>query len=168
MIRFPSLPIIAEDLGLITPEVREIMHRFGFPGMKLLLFAFGEGISTNPYIPHNHVENCVVYTGTHDNNTVKGWFEGEATPGDKERLFRYLGREISLEEAPRELMRLAMMSVAHLVVLPLQDILGLGEEARMNRPATVEGNWRWRVSPEQLNPSLAQKLMEMAEIFGRG
>lgn len=164
---FPSLPIIAEDLGLITPDVREVMERFGFPGMKLLLFAFGEGLPQNPYIPHNHVENCFVYTGTHDNNTVKGWFEKEATPEDKERLFNYLGRKISAEEAPWELIRLAMMSVASWVIFPMQDILGLGQEARMNRPATRKGNWQWRLFPEQLTPSLARKLLEMAEIYGR-
>jgi 4-alpha-glucanotransferase len=165
--RFSCLPIIAEDLGLITPDVREIMQLFDFPGMKVLLFAFGEGLPTNPYIPHNVVRNCVLYTGTHDINTVRGWFEGEATPADKERLFQYLGREVPVEDLHWELVRLAMMSVANSVITPMQDLLGLGEDARMNLPATSEGNWGWRLSSEQLTSSLARKLLEMTEICGR-
>jgi 4-alpha-glucanotransferase len=166
--RFPQLPIIAEDLGVITPDVREIMCRFDLPGMKVLLFAFGEDLPTNPYIPHNLPRNCMLYTGTHDNNTARGWFEGEATPEIRERLFRYLGREVPAEDIPWELIRLAMMSVANTVITPMQDILGLGKEARMNRPATTEGNWRWRLSPELLTPSLAEKLRNMTKLYGRG
>jgi 4-alpha-glucanotransferase len=165
--RFPHLPIIAEDLGLITSDVREIMCRFDLPGMKVLLFAFGEDLPTNPYIPHNLPRNCVLYTGTHDNNTTRGWFEKEAGPDNKERLVRYLGREISAETIHWELIRLAMMSTANTVIVPMQDILGLGEEARMNRPATTEGNWRWRLSPEQVTPSLTDALREMTELYGR-
>jgi 4-alpha-glucanotransferase len=165
--RFPQLPIIAEDLGVITPDVREIMHRFDLPGMKVLLFAFGEDLPTNPYIPHNLEKNCVLYTGTHDNNTARGWFEGEATPEIRERLFHYLGREVPAEKIHWELIRLAMMSVANMVIIPMQDILGLGEEARMNRPATTQGNWQWQLLQEQLTPSLAQGLREITEIYGR-
>lgn len=165
--RFPHLPILAEDLGIITPDVREVMNRLGFPGMRVLLFAFGEEISTNPYAPHNHVRNCVAYTGTHDTNTVRGWFENEATPEDKERLFRYLGHKVSAGNVHWGFIRLASMSVANMAIFPLQDILGLGEAARMNRPATKEGNWQWRLSPNQLTPSLAGRLMEMTEIYGR-
>ena len=142
-----DLPILAEDLGIITPDVREIMDRFGIPGMRVLLFAFGEDLPTNPYAPHNHVKNCVVYTGTHDTNPVRGWFEKEATSEERERLFRYLGRKVSAEDVSWEFIRLAMMSVADTAILPMQDILGLGEEARMNRPATTEKNWQWRLSP---------------------
>ena len=165
--RFPQLPIIAEDLGVITPDVREVMHRFELPGMKVLLFAFGEDLPTNPYIPHNLPRNCVLYTGTHDNNTTRGWFEREATPEIKERLFRYLGREVPAEHIHWELIRLAMMSVANMVIVPMQDILGLGEEARMNRPATSQGNWQWQLLPEQLTPLLAERLLEMTELYGR-
>lgn len=165
--RFPDPPIIAEDLGVITPDVREIMDRFKLPGMRILLFAFGEDLPTNLYAPHNHVEDCVVYTGTHDNNTVRGWFEREATPEDKRRLFSYLLREVTAEEVHREFIRLAMMSVAKLVILPMQDVLGLGEEARMNLPATTEGNWQWRLLPEHLETSRVEKLLEMTEIYGR-
>jgi 4-alpha-glucanotransferase len=165
--RFPQLPIIAEDLGVITPDVKEVMQRFGLPGMKVLLFAFGEDIPTNPYIPHNLPENCVLYTGTHDNNTTRGWFEREATPEIKERLFRYLGREVPVEDIHWQLIRLAMMSVANMVIFPIQDILGLGEEARMNRPATTKGNWQWRLSPEQLTASITDRLRELTELYGR-
>ncbi len=165
--RFPDRPIIAEDLGIITPDVREIMHRFRLPGMRLLLFAFGEDLSTNLYAPHNHVEDCVVYTGTHDNNTVRGWFEKEATPEDKKRLFHYIEQEVTADEVQWEFIRLAMMSIAKLAILPMQDILGLGEEARMNRPATTEGNWQWRLLPEHLEASQGRRLLEMTEIYER-
>jgi len=165
--RFPILPIIAEDLGVITPDVREIMSTFGLPGMKILLFAFGEDMPNNPYIPHNLVRNCIVYTGTHDNNTVRGWFDHEATREEKTRLYRYLGREISSEEVPRELIRMAMMSVADVAIIPLQDFLGLGIEGRMNRPASRDGNWRWRIGQGQLTPELASEIKEITETFGR-
>ena len=165
--QFHDSPIIAEDLGIITPEVREIMERYGFPGMKVLLFAFGDDLAANPYVPHNHVRNCVVYTGTHDNNTTRGWFEKEATAEDKKRLSKYLGRKVSAKDIHWELIRLAMMSVADMVIFPMQDILGLGAEDRMNRPSTVEGNWEWRLLPEQLAASVTVSLREMAEVYGR-
>lgn len=164
---FEEFPVIAEDLGIITDDVREVISRCNFPGMKVLLFAFGSDLPTNPYAPHNHIRNCVVYPGTHDNNTVRGWFENEA--GEKERLrfFRYIGREVAAEEVSWEFIRLAMMSVADRVIFSMQDILGLGEESRMNRPATVEGNYRWRMTSEQLSDSLAGKLLDMTKIYGR-
>jgi 4-alpha-glucanotransferase len=165
--RTPYPRLIAEDLGTITPDVREIMNRFDLPGMRVLLFAFGGDPAEHPYAPHNYVKNCVAYTGTHDNNTVRGWFETEATPDDKQRLFRYVGRELSVDEVHWELIRLAMMSVANLVIIPLQDILGLGEEGRMNRPATTEGNWAWRLVPEQITPVVTEKLLELTQIYGR-
>jgi len=163
--RFPNLPIIAEDLGLITSEVREAISRFDLPGMKVLLFAFGEGLPENPYAPHNHVKNCVVYTGTHDNNSSRGWFKNEATPDERRRLFAYLGREVSEEQISWELIRLAMMSVADTAILPLQDILSLGEEARMNRPGQTVGNYQWRLLPEMMK--IDPRLKEMTEISGR-
>ena len=164
---YPSLPVIAEDLGLITPDVREVMQHFGLPGMKVLLFAFGEDDPQHPYLPHNYEENAVVYTGTHDNNTARGWFENEAKPADKKRLFRYLGRKVPAREVPWELIRLAMESRANLAVIPMQDILGLGEEARMNLPATGEGNWEWQLKPGQFSPKLTEKLRAMTETYGR-
>ena len=165
--KVPGLPVIAEDLGIITPDVRETMDHFHFPGMKVLLFAFGHDLPTNPYIPHNFSQNCVAYTGTHDNNTVKGWFETEASPDDQKRLFLYLGCKVTPDELPHELIRLVMMSVANTVIFPMQDILGLGAEARMNHPSTREGNWEWRLSPDLLTPQVAKRLQEMTEIYGR-
>jgi 4-alpha-glucanotransferase len=167
MRKFPFLPIVAEDLGIITPDVREVMQNFELPGMKVLLFAFGEDLPTNPYIPHNLPKNCVAYTGTHDNNTIRGWFEGEGAPEDKKRLLRYLGRDVPVEKLHWELIRLLMMSAANTVIFPLQDILGLGEGARMNRPATLEGNWKWRLGTDLLRPDVVLKLREMTEIYGR-
>jgi 4-alpha-glucanotransferase len=166
--RFPSLPVIAEDLGVITPDVKEVMRRFELAGMKVLLFAFGEDNPLHPYLPHTYEKNTVVYTGTHDNNTIRGWVEKEAKAEDKERLFRYLGREISAHDLPWELIRLAMMSVADLAIIPVQDILGLGAEARMNQPGTGAGNWEWQLLPGQLTPTLAEQLRTMTQIYGRG
>lgn len=164
---FPDLTVIAEDLGIITPDVREIMNTFGFPGMKLLIFAFGEDLPENPYITHNYNKNCVVYTGTHDNNTIKGWFRNELSYEDRKRLFRYLGHEVSEDTIHHELIRLAMMSVADTVIIPMQDILGLGEEARMNTPSTSKNNWEWMLAREQITSALAEELSEMTAIYGR-
>lgn len=165
--RFPFLPIIAEDLGIITPDVREIMNLLEFPGMKLLIFAFGDDFPNGAYLPHNYTKNCVVYTGTHDNNTVKGWFTREARPEDRKRLFKYIGREVKEENIHLEFMRLAMRSIANTVIIPMQDILGLGEEAKMNLPATSRGNWQWRLLPNQITPSVVKELSEMTETYGR-
>jgi len=143
------------------------MDRYGFPGMKVLLFAFGDDLATNPYVPHNHVKNCVLYTGTHDNNTIRGWFENEITQDVKNKFFQYLGRDVSVHDVHWELIRLAMMSVANMVIFPMQDVLGLGEEDRMNRPSTAKGNWEWKLLPEQITPSLEQRLLKMTETYGR-
>jgi 4-alpha-glucanotransferase len=166
-VKFPYLTIIAEDLGVITPDVKEVMQHFEFPGMKILLFAFGSDMPHNPYIPHNLPRDCVAYTGTHDNNTVKGWFLHEDSQEDRQRLFRYLGREISADEAPWEFIRLLMMSAADTVILPLQDVLSLGSEARMNTPATMECNWAWRFRPDQLTAEVGARLREMTELYAR-
>ncbi len=164
---FSRLPIIAEDLGVITPDVVQVIRHFGFPGMKILLFAFGDDLPTNPYAPHNLERNCLIYTGTHDNNTARGWFERETTPEVRHRLSRYVGREVSPDSVGRELMRLAMMSVADTAITPLQDLLCLGEEARMNRPATNHGNWEWRLQPDLLTPDVANDLLDMTVMYGR-
>jgi 4-alpha-glucanotransferase len=166
--RFNSLPIVGEDLGVITPDVREVMRCFGLPGMKVLLFAFGEDDPQHPYLPHNYERNFVLYTGTHDNNTVRGWFECEASSNDIERFFRYAGREVPVEEVHWEFIRLAMISVANQVIIPMQDILGLGGDTRMNRPSVAAGNWEWRLRPDQITQSTAQKLLEMTKTYGRG
>jgi len=165
--RFPGFPLIAEDLGIITPDVKEVMARLGIPGMRVLLFAFGEDNPVHPYLPLNYVENCVAYTGTHDNNTARGWFEKEALPEERERLFRYLGKRASAETVHLELVRLVMESAAAAAVIPMQDVLGLGEEARMNRPAIPHGNWEWRLLKAQIARPVADALAGMTENCGR-
>lgn len=166
--KFPDLPVIAEDLGTITPDVWEVMKHFGFPGMRVLLFAFGPDLPENLYAPHNHVERTVVYTGTHDNNTSRGWFDQEASREDKRRLSLYVGKDVTASHVHWELIRLAMMSVAKTAVIPLQDLLGLGPEARMNHPATNHRNWIWRLDPRLLTSPVSGRLREMTEIYGRG
>jgi 4-alpha-glucanotransferase len=164
---FPSLNIIAEDLGEITPDVRETIMRFGLPGMRILMFAFNEDVATSIHAPHNYPEHCVVYTGTHDNNTVKGWFKTEAGAEGRRKLSAYVGREIDARTVHLELIRLAMSSVAKMVIIAMQDVLGLGTKARMNFPGTCEGNWGWRLRAEQLTPALTKKLAAMARTYGR-
>ena len=165
--KFQPLPIVAEDLGIITADVKEIMAFFAFPGMKVLLFAFGEDNPDHPYLPHNYEKDCLVYTGTHDNNTVRGWFNKEAKPEDKARVFQYIGRTVLEKDISWEFIRLGMVSRANTFIVPMQDVLGLGEEARMNVPATKTGNWRWRLLPEQIPSSLSEKLREITEGSGR-
>ncbi len=164
---FSRFPVIAEDLGYITPDVWEVMDRYRFPGMKVLLFAFGDDDPMHPFLPHTYPRNCVAYTGTHDNNTLNGWFHNEATPEEKKRLFRYLYRKPSADEINWEMIRLVMMSVANSAVIPMQDILGLGRDARMNRPATPSGNWTWRLKPGQITPAIEDKLLAMTMTYGR-
>ncbi len=165
--RFPNLPIIAEDLGVITPDVRELIQRFDFPGMRLLLFAFDDSLSQNPYAPHNHVENCIVYTGTHDNNTVRGWFDKDATPEEKERLSQYLGKNAQAGDIHFDFIRMAMMSVANTAIIPMQDFLGCGNETRMNRPSTTDGNWEWRVRAEDIRPDISKVIADLTRLYGR-
>jgi 4-alpha-glucanotransferase len=163
-----SLPFIAEDLGYITPEVHALRDRWKLPGMRVLHFAFGDESVDNPHKPFNFIRNCVAYTGTHDNNTTAGWFAGgdRAFASDEiERAIDYLG--VDEEEAVWGLIRVLLASVADTAILPMQDVLGLGADARMNTPATVEGNWRWRMQPDQLNSKVATRLYELNRIYGR-
>jgi 4-alpha-glucanotransferase len=165
--RFGRLPVIAEDLGTITADVREVINRYGFPGMRVLLFAFGGDFPNGSFLPHRHEPNIVVYTGTHDNNTIRGWFEKEADSKTKTNLFCYLGREVPVEELHWELIRMAMMSTAETVIFPLQDVLGLGAEARMNRPASRRGNWLWRFGWDTLVSETTDRLRDITETYGR-
>ncbi len=161
-----DLPIIAEDLGLVTPEVEALRLRYGFPGMRVLQFAFAGAVEER-FLPHRYDRNTVVYTGTHDNETTRGWFAA-ATPGERRNLERYLGRAVREEDASWELVRLAWASVADLAVSPLQDVLSLGSEARMNAPGTATGNWAWRCPPGEPSAALLERLGEMTETYGRG
>ena len=167
---FGSVPILAEDLGLITPEVEALRDRFGLPGMKVLQFAFtGED---NPFLPHNYPEsgNCVVYTGTHDNDTTRGWCE-HAPDAELDFMRRYLeARGIAYRgcrDAPWALIELALASRCRMAVFPLQDPLELGSEARMNFPSRPEGNWAWRYSAQDLTSRLAERLRGLAERYAR-
>ncbi len=158
---------IAEDLGDITPDVREIIKRYDLPGMKILLFAFGDDFPYGEYLPSVFGEDCIVYTGTHDNDTVRGWWEDEAGEAEKKRVFEYIGREIDDDEVSPEFVKLAMLSPADTAVIPMQDILGLGGEARMNTPAVRKGNWAWRLQPGYRAPGLAAWISEITRKSGR-
>jgi 4-alpha-glucanotransferase len=165
---FPALPILAEDLGVITPDVRELRDGFGFPGMKILQFAFGPGVGENRDAPHNHTENSVAYTGTHDNNTTLGWFLHDAGPETAAILRDYIGASPSPEDVPWAMIRLCYMSVARIAVVPMQDILCLGGEARMNMPSKAKDNWGWRCLADAFKPGLAARLDALARLYGRG
>lgn len=158
-----SLPLVAEDLGLITSEVHELRKRFQLPGMKILQFAF-DGGSENSYLPHNHESCSVVYTGTHDNDTSCGWFNGLSAE-QKTRVTEYLGRPA--EEMPWPLVRAALASVALWAVIPMQDILALDSSDRMNIPGTSEGNWRWRFDWHQLQPGRQAHFSHLVALYGR-
>ncbi|MEE9430013.1 MAG: 4-alpha-glucanotransferase, partial [Melioribacteraceae bacterium] len=161
-----DLPIIAEDLGVITETVEKLRDDFNFPGMKILQFAFGDGGDKN-FLPHNYIKNCVVLTGSHDNNTTKGFFANERKQNSgiyesaKEYL-SYTGNNITFE-----LIRTAYASVANIVIIPMQDILNLGEEARMNFPGKLGGNWTWRFSWEQIDQNISKTYKSMTEIYER-
>jgi 4-alpha-glucanotransferase len=169
-----DLPIIAEDLGVITPDVEALRDDFGLPGMRILQFAFG-GDTHNHDLPHNYIKNCVVYTGTHDNDTTVGWFTsvaGEGSTRNNEQIERehkfcldYLnsdGKEIHWD-----FIRAVLASVADTAIVPLQDLLGLGNEARMNLPNSTSGNWAWRYRPEALTDEVARRLKKLTEVYGR-
>jgi 4-alpha-glucanotransferase len=173
--RLGSLPLIAEDLGDITPAVHALRERFELPGMKVLQFAFGGDAGADTYLPHAYPRGCVVYTGTHDNDTTRGWFHatGESTTQSidelvAERKFacRYTGADGS--EVHWDLIRLAYASVADLAVIPMQDVLGLGSEARMNVPGKADGNWTWRLRSAELRGSRTrERLADLAVVYGR-
>jgi 4-alpha-glucanotransferase len=163
-----SLPVLAEDLGIITPEVEELRDYFDFPGMKILQFAFGGG-EDHPYLPHNYVENCLVYTGTHDNDTTLGWWS-TASDQEKQNVAKFLGFNSpeEIKELHWELIKYALNSVANQAIIPLQDLLGLGHEARMNDPSINEGNWRWRYeSSDQLTSEISERLLSLTKDSNR-
>jgi 4-alpha-glucanotransferase len=159
-----KLPIMAEDLGIITPEVEELRDRFEFPGMKILHFAFGGG-SDNPYLPFSYQRNFVAYTGTHDNNTTVGWFN-QISEQEKESVLRYLGC-VSSEGIHWDLIRLALSSVANQAIIPMQDLLGLGGEAQMNFPSKAEGNWEWRYRADALTEEVRDRFKTLTHTYGR-
>lgn len=171
-----DLPVIAEDLGVITPEVEALRDEFAFPGMKILQMAFGRDPKAHEYRPHRHGRHCAVYTSTHDHNTTVGWFRadgGKETTQSHEEVeqeralaLRYLGTDG--REIHWDMIRLAMSSVATLAIFPLQDVLGLGSDARMNRPGTARGNWEWRFEAPMLTGALAGRLRDLTALYDRG
>lgn len=165
--RFPLLPVVAEDLGLITADVREVMRRFDIPGMRVALFAFGEDFPNGAYLPHNMDSHGIFFTGTHDTNTVEGWFESEAGEEEKRHLMKYLGYEVSAGMVHWAMIRLVMISPARIALIPFQDVLGLGKSSRMNWPGKPHGNWRWRLNGGELTADLANRLGDLTTIFGR-
>jgi 4-alpha-glucanotransferase len=159
-----DLPFWAEDLGVITPDVENLRDSFTFPGMRILQYAFG-GDPKNNYLPHNYIENCVAYTGTHDNDTVVGWFE-LANSVEREFCLNYLNSKG--EEIHWDFIRAIWESVGDTAIVPMQDLLGLAGDARMNLPAFKSGNWDWRCKVGDFSPEIAEKLRDLTEIYGRG
>ncbi len=157
-----ALPLIAEDLGLITPDVHALRRSLGFPGMRVLQFALGG--PDNPYWPHNYEPDTVAYTGTHDNDTTAGWWAG-LSEADRKKLGEYVGHPLG--EPHWELLRMAWASVAVIAVAPLQDLLGLGTEARMNVPGVAGGNWEWRFRPDQFRAGAIERLAEWTARYNR-
>lgn len=158
--------VIAEDLGFLTPSVVKMVKRTGYPGMKILQFAFGGDVE-NEYLPHNLTSNCVIYTGTHDNETVAGWYKNLSRK-DKQYTKNYLNlKRASIQDICRELVRVAHASVADMCIIPMQDYLGLGNEARINTPSTLGDNWKWRMEDGAFTKELADYILQMTATYGR-
>lgn len=162
-----SLAIIAEDLGIITPEVEKLRDDLGLPGMKVLQFAF-DSDATNSFLPHNYsTTNCVVYTGTHDNDTTVGWFlSGAVSQESKDRALRYANSHVG-NPVHWDFIRMALASVAALAIVPMQDVLGFGSDCRMNIPSTTQNNWRWRCAPENFSREISARLKDETIFYGR-
>lgn len=158
-----GLPLVAEDLGAVTPEVDSLRDQFDLPGMKVLQFAFSSD-ATNRFLPHNYTHNFIVYTGTHDNDTTVGWFR-TATTAERRYARQYLGKQGT--DIAWDLIRLGMASVADTFIAPAQDLLSLGSEARMNYPGKAQGNWRWQLLPGQITQKVWERLGRLTEIYGR-
>ena len=162
--KFKEVKVIAEDLGFLTDTVLQLLEDTGFPGMKVMQFAFG-GDEENAYLPHNHIKNCIVYTGTHDNETTVGWYEN-LEEEVKEHVDAYFGLK-DCREINWVFIRAALSSVADTAIIPMQDYLGLGNEARINMPSSLGKNWEWRMKKEACSKELAKKIYQMTKIYGR-
>jgi 4-alpha-glucanotransferase len=174
-LRAQDLPLIAEDLGVVTPAVKALRDEFGLPGIKILQFAFGTDPNAPDFLPHNYPRNSVVYTGTHDNDTTAGWFHdpGSGTRSadqaemERQAALAYLGQPDGGREIHWHMIRMILMSVANVAIVPVQDLLGLGSESRMNRPGTGDGNWAFRLAPDALTPAIADRLRSLCATYGR-
>ncbi|RME74565.1 MAG: 4-alpha-glucanotransferase, partial [Planctomycetota bacterium] len=161
--KWPHMPFIAEDLGVITPKVEELRDRFHLPGMKVLQFAFLND-SSNSFLPHYHIPHSVVYTGTHDNDTCQGWYQ-QAGEREKEYFLEYSYSDGT--EVHWDMIRLAISSVSRMAIYPLQDVLGLDSSARMNTPSVEKGNWTWRAPEKGIPKESLARLAHWVELFGR-
>jgi malto-oligosyltrehalose synthase/4-alpha-glucanotransferase len=163
-----ELPLIAEDLGEISPEVYQLRDEFNLPGMKVLQFAFGEDMASSVHAPHNFENtNCIVYTGTHDNNTTQGWYRQEADESTRRRLQQYIGTKVTQQNAAMQMIRMALSSTADIAIIPMQDLLSKSGKNRMNTPASTTGNWVWRLKAEELSGKTSSLLRRMLAIYGR-
>jgi len=173
---FGDLPIVAENLGVITPEVERLRHKFQLPGMSLLQFAFGKDPQGPSFRPHNYARDLVAYTGGHDNDTTVGWWtssganDSTRTPEDVRKEREFARAYLNLQDDADihwAMIRAVLASVAHVAIVPLQDVLGLGTEARMNLPGSVSGNWKWRCRPGVLTEQLSAKLRSLTAMYDR-
>ena len=162
-----NLPFVAEDLGDIDEHVHSLRLEFNFPGMKILQFGFGGDFPQSPYLPHQYEPNFVCYTGTHDNNTTRGWFRQDTGKQEKINLRKYLGDEVVEQDIANTLTRLAFSSIASMAIIPIQDLLGLDEKGRMNSPATAQGNWLWRMTAGALTKKKELWLKDLTATYAR-
>jgi malto-oligosyltrehalose synthase/4-alpha-glucanotransferase len=162
-----SLPFVAEDLGNINKAVYGLRDAFGLPGMKVLQFGFDNTMPFSDHIPHNYTENSFAYTGTHDNNTIMGWYKEDISKGDQKRVKAYIGKKINPHKAYSAFIKLIYASVARVAIIPVQDVLGLDASSRMNIPAHAEGNWSWRLAPEDLDQKTIRLLRDLVIFYNR-
>ena len=165
--KIKNFNVIVEDLGVITEDVKEVIKHYNFTNMKVLQFSFYEDNPRHPYLPHNYDKNCVVYTGTHDNNTISGWFEEELDENSRLRFENYVGKKITSDNVVEELVRLAFSSVSLLSVITLQDVFKLGSFARTNTPGTSQNNWKWKMKKSFLQESYFEWVAKLNYIYNR-
>jgi 4-alpha-glucanotransferase len=161
------MPFIAEDLGTIDAQVVNLKNDFSLPGMLVLQFAFGDNTPHSEYIPHNHRYNNIVYTGTHDNNTTKGWFNNELSEKNREEAAFYTGHPIDGYSCSEDSIRMAYSSVAKIAIIPVQDFLGLDASARLNKPSIADNNWTWKMQEADLKNIFSERIRMMVKLFGR-
>jgi 4-alpha-glucanotransferase len=164
---YPDMPFIAEDLGSIDEKVYRLRDDFGLPGMTILQFACGDDTPKSGYIPHNFTPNCIVYTGTHDNNTTKGWYLNELGDKSRSEASEYVGHDIHEETCHEDFIRMAYASVARIAIIPVQDLLGLDESARLNKPSTSENNWTWKMKKAEMEMVFPPEISRMVRLYGR-
>ena len=165
---FPAMPFIAEDLGTIDEPVRTLQEQFNLKGMRVLQFGFGDDMAKSDHVPHHFVSNVVAVTGTHDNNTARGWYEEDADRNTRLNLGQYTGIQITGKKVPRILGRMAYASVADIVILPMQDVLELPANARMNHPSGSHKNWKWRMPPGEFKKKEIKRLRKWVKLYDRG